>query len=101
MDAVKIGRIIDATHKRDAIHIAIAPVEAAERLLPGARVGVLFDGRAASAERVKPTGIVDPFLDTAAVEPGQWFYMFLFPNTVTGLRHAWTHPSFTDEPAGR
>lgn len=96
-DVCKLGQVIDATHKRDAIHIAVAPVEAAERLLPGQRIGVTYDGRAAS--RVRHIGIVDPFL-TDPVELGQWFYLCLFPNTVTGLRHAWTHPSFTDEPGG-
>jgi hypothetical protein len=97
-DVVKLGQIIDAGHARDAVHIAIAPVEAAERLLPGQRIGVTFDGKAAPAGRVKPIGIVDPFLaDT--VQPGQWFYMCLFPNSVTGLRHAWRHPSFSEEPA--
>ena len=29
-------------------------------------------------------GIADPFLATH-VQPGQWFYMVLFPNTVTGM----------------
>lgn len=99
MHEVKLGQVIDRSHSRDAVHIAVAPVEASERLTPGERIGVLFDGRAAPASRVKPIGIVDPFLDTGAVESGEWFYMLLFPNTVTGLRHVWTHPSFTDEPA--
>ncbi len=42
----------------------------------------------------KPIGIVDPFL-TDPVLPGQCFYMFLYQNMVTSLRHEWEHPDFT------
>ena len=76
MSDTKVGQLIDGTYQRDAIHVAIAPMEAFRELVPG--------------ERLK-LGIVDPFL-TEPVKAGEWFYLFLYPNTVTGMRHHWEHP---------
>jgi hypothetical protein len=92
----RLGQLIeDGDRRRDAIHIAVAPVTAAERLAPGQHVGLIREG---GTELVgpceQPIGIVDPFL-AGAVEPGQRFWLFLYPGTVTSLRHIWTHPAFT------
>jgi hypothetical protein len=94
--ALNIGKILDETAQRDAVHIAIAPVIAAEKLIPSRHVGLLADGRASCA--VQPIGIVDPYLPYA-VEPGQRFYLFLYPGTVTSMRHEWTHPAFSPQPS--
>ena len=87
--------IEDGDRRRDAIHIAVAPVTAAVRLAPGQHVGLVRDD---DLELVGPCertiGVVDPFL-AAEVEPGQRFWLFLYPGTITGLRHVWTHPAFT------
>lgn len=77
--------------RRDAVHIAVAPVVAAEELAPGRRVGLREDGLASGGE--EPIGVVDPFRE-APVLPGQLFWLFLFPGTITSLRHVWTHPAF-------
>jgi hypothetical protein len=92
----RLGRLIeDGDRRRDAIHIAVAPVTAAQRLAPGQHVGLVRDG---DTELVGPCdcpiGVVDPFL-AGLVEPGQRFWLFLYPGTITGLRHVWTHPAFT------
>lgn len=93
-----LGKIItrDADAQRDAIHIAVAPVVATTTLAAGDRIAFATkDNR----ERVVKVftggfGIVDPFLE-GYVMPEQRFWAFLFPNTVTGMRHEWQHPHFS------
>lgn len=92
----QLGQLIqDGERRRDAVHIALAPVTAAERLAPGQHVGLVHEG---NVELVGPCphniGIVDPFL-TEDIKPGQRFWLCLYPDTITGLRHVWTHPEFT------
>ena len=90
MADVKLGQLLDESAQRDAVHVAIAPVIAGECVYPGQHVA-LKDGKAFIAG--DKVGIVDPFL-THLVIPDQRFYLFLYPNTVTSLRHEWTHPAF-------
>lgn len=90
-----LGELITTDKGRDAVHIAIAPVTVAEKLFPGQRVVFADD----CCERVKGApanawiGIVDPFL-TAPVFPGQRFWLWMRPGSITSLRHEWTHPAF-------
>lgn len=86
-----IGKILTDEPQRDAIHMAIAPVVAACNLEPGEHVGVNDKGEAdPSAEHI---GIVDPFL-RAPVKQRERCWLFLYPNTITSLRHDWSHPAF-------
>lgn len=85
-----LGTIISEREKRDAIHLAVEPTKAAEKLYPGQDVGV--DGT-----RNNPVGIVDPFVKSP-VMPGDWFWLVLYPRQITSLRHVWAHPAFVDEP---
>lgn len=92
----QLGKLIKpkAEALRDAIHIAIAPCVAAGRLSPGQEVGFANkDDYETVGIYPDPIGIVDPFL-VQDVQEGQRFYVLLFPNTVTGMRHEWTHPAF-------
>lgn len=85
-----MGQLISSSAQRDAIHIALAPVQAKEPLIPGCQVS-------ADGSLVGPcVGIVDPFLPYP-VRTGDWFWLFLYPNTITGLSHRWSHPAFPDE----
>ena len=90
----RIGKLLVGTEERDAIHIAVMPLIAAEKLTAGEHVGLTKNGQAHT--QYQPfIGIVDPYL-TETVEPGRTFYVFMYPNTVTGLRHHWQHPAFAD-----
>ena len=91
-----LGQLIALVHdrQRDAIHVAVAPAKAAELLLPGDHVGFLNDGTGTVGRTDSTVGVVDPFLKEP-VPPGAWFWLCLYPNSVTSLRHEWTHPAFT------
>lgn len=93
MNKPNIGQKIMGEELRDAIHIAIAPVIAAHKLVAGRNIGFDKDGKASATKTDKYIGIVDPFL-TSPVEKGEKFWMFLYPNTITSLNHVWSHPSF-------
>ena len=98
-----LGKILDESQTdRDAIHVAILPVEAKEKLWAGD--DVTKDGKR-DTDKETSIGIVDPFL-TKPVQEGQRFWLFLYPNTVTGMRHHWMHPvvdevNQSDEPPSR
>lgn len=93
-----LGKILDDNAKMDAIHIAVAPVVVEQHLLPGEHVGLSDAGEAIMPSTFFPAiGIIDPFL-TEAVQPGQRCFIFLYPGTITSLRHEWTHPAFEPVP---
>lgn len=88
-----LGTIIGPHEKRDAIHIAVEPVEAAESLQPGEHVGLNADGKACTGPSIKYLGIVDPFLK-APVNAGEWFWLNVYPRQIRSLRHVWEHSDF-------
>lgn len=92
-----VGKVLDGMQDRDAIHVAVASVKSEEKLYPGQHIGLAMQGNTEIVSAKGPhTGIVDPFL-THAVEPGTHFWMFLYPQTITSLKHNWTHPAFSVE----
>lgn len=92
---IGIGKLIQQERGKDAVHIAVAPVIAGETLNVGAHVCIAADGKAYN-ER-DPIGIVDPFLK-CKVKTGEKFYLFLYPGSITSLRHEWIHPAFKEAP---
>lgn len=89
-----IGRLISdpSVVTRDAIHVPILPIQAATRLSPGTPATIV-DGRAVSClgTAMSPMGVVDPFL-VMNVQPKEWFYLFLRPESTRRLWHEWTRP---------
>lgn len=81
MHEVKLGQLIAGDARRDAVHVAVMPMIATTALWPGQRL---------------QNGTVDPFL-IAPVQPGERYWLMLFPGTVTTLRHCWTAPGFAEE----
>lgn len=97
-----LGMIHFKPEHRDAIHLAVEPVEAYCLLKPGERIGIIA-GVAYPAgmlkdnvEKVPYHGIVDPFLPGPA-KAGESFWFVMAPRMVTSLRHVWSHPEFPDE----
>lgn len=93
MSDVQLGTCPAANAARDAIHVAVVPMVAAVELQPGQHVGLSDDGRATPDGDV--VGVVDPFRSDV-VQAGGRFWLCLMPNTVTGMRHHWSHPLFAD-----
>jgi hypothetical protein len=90
-----LGTLIGPNEKRDAIHLAVEPVIAGEKLLPGDHI-MVERGIAYGTPIGEGLGIVDPFL-TVEVKPGQRFWFVMYPRQVHSLRHVWSHPAFPDE----
>lgn len=92
-----IGKPLKGGEQRDAVHFAVAPVMAGGFLKAGERVTFAPGSR----ERVVKAdyegewvGVVDPYLEDIYVSEGERFWLFLKPNSITGLRHEWSHPAF-------
>jgi hypothetical protein len=102
-DTAKLGQIHDTPQGRDAVHVAVAPVVAAQILKPGDHIGLVpgsTDEVMQPNDIVTAIGVVDPFLK-GYVAVGQRFFLFLYPLSITGLRHVWSHPSFSAEGAAK
>lgn len=89
-----LGKLVPEGMGRDAVHVAVVPMVAGIMLMPGRHVGVAADGRLTVQEPY--IGIVDPYL-TNPVKADERCWLFLYPGSITSLRHEWTHPALPDE----
>lgn len=86
---------------RDAVHVAVFSAVSEERLQAGQHIGIVSqDGPdiQVSAHRLPVEGtvaIVDPFI-RGSVRPGQRFWAYLYPRTITALSHRWSHPALEE-----
>lgn len=99
-DAVAtMGAVLpDDAGGRDAVHVAVFSAFSKQALKPGQHINIMEH-----AERdVEVTlahladdavAIVDPFLEKHVV-PGERFWAYLYPRTITSLSHKWGHPAF-------
>lgn len=93
---IGIGRLVK-DGVRDAVHIAVIPVVCGDAFLdPGEKVTLRLNGKAYGAGNGKGAGVVDPFLPER-IKEGDRFYLFLYPGSITSLRHHWTHPDIPEE----
>ena len=97
METPTLGRLIEGDARRDAVHVAIAPVTAGETVHPGQHVGFLADGTVGDVDPRDRIGVIDPFLKNVVLS-GWRCWLCLYPNTVTSLRHVWQHPAFKTTP---
>ena len=97
-DPIKtIGTVLQGEHERDAIHVAIMPVQVQGQAMSGDSVkfvGPHTVTRCTIGERV---GIIDPFLGVV-VSHGDHVWLFLPPGSITSLRHDWTCPDVDAPP---
>jgi hypothetical protein len=89
------GLLPDDAGGRDAVHVAVFSAVANKKLYAGQDVGIIEQGEpdAMVSDGTDPVGVVDPFLKSA-VMPGQRFWVYLYPRTITALSHRWSHPAF-------
>lgn len=89
-----LGTLLKGEIQRDAIHIAIMPVITHRDLYPGESVKLIPGTKntvmGCERDSTDCVGIIDPFLE-GYIPGGSQVWMFLNPNTITGLRHEWTH----------
>ncbi len=94
-DEPKLGQLAPESAGRDAIHVAVVPIVAGGKLLPGDAVRIEPDGRGvwAGDANDRGVGVADPFFH-GTIWKGDRFWLVLYPGTITGLRHVWSHPAF-------
>jgi hypothetical protein len=91
-----LGKLAPTSAGRDAIHIAVVPLVAAHDLVPGQHVGWATAAKDTVGAAHAKFGVVDPYL-TTRVKGGERVFIFLYPASITGLRHVWSHPEFREE----
>lgn len=100
-DAVAtMGNILpDDAGGRDAVHVAVFSAVSKQSLSPCEFLTVVAHLPNGDTEvwagRDGAIAIVDPFL-AESVRPGQRFWAYLYPRTITALAHRWSHPAFED-----
>lgn len=90
---------------RDAVHVAVFSARSPVKVYPSQEVGLVDIepvefGDTVVSPLANHIGIVDPFLKVAA-NPGQRFWVYLYPRTIISLSHKWGHPAFVEPDSAR
>lgn len=96
MADIGMGKLVEHDEVvMDAVHVAVVTMTACGKLHPGDDVGFddTNDRSYVTRNTRKAVGIVDPFLKNP-VKDGERFWLFLYPNSTTPMRHSWKHPDF-------
>ncbi len=94
-----IGHTPGDDARRDAIHIALAPVIADHDMWPGAHIGPTSRGTFGE-ECDRCAGIADPFRNDR-IEKGDRIWIMLYPGSISSLRHVFTHWAFRPKVPGQ
>jgi hypothetical protein len=91
-----VGKPVPEGVGRDAVHIAMVPVTTAQILSPGEHVGWVDKDEMTVGRVANTLGVIDPFI-RGPIRPNTRVFLFLYPQTITSLKHVWQHPEFPDE----
>jgi len=94
---ILLGKVPQELGIKDAVHVAIVSVRAANAMKPGTKCSINTDGEATDCDGGKHIGVADPFLKNTILR-GQNFNLVLNPDIVDNVTHVWDHPKFTFEP---
>ena len=94
----KLGSVRAQDEGRDAIHLAVVTLQALEQFTVPPIGNLWVDHLAKpSPTPTSAVGIIDPFLPRGTlVEKGEWFFVYLKPGSISGLRHVWSHEAFPE-----
>lgn len=103
-----VGKKLPEYVERDAIHIAVLPVvlgpPVLDIYLSGDPVRFIGDSTILVTQcdehDSNSIGIIDPFIKEPPKE-GDRVFVFMYPGTITGLRHQWSHPMVNDDTTPR
>lgn len=107
-DAVAtMGNLLpDDAGGRDAVHVAVFSARAPVKVYAGQHVGLVDaepveHGDVVVSPLAAFIGIIDPFLIQGFANPGERFWVYLYPRTISALSHRWSHPAFEVADAAR
>lgn len=99
-DNIQLGQLIDPLTKpqRDAIHIAVMPIQTNwSDFKPAQPIHIDAKREAHRVDDTHPqNAIIDPFLKESTGFDRVWVWAVLLPNTVIGMRHHWLHQTIPD-----